>query len=129
MKIEIGTYKEGRESGIERPFEIKFIKDDFYSLDVTLSMIISASIKEFKEKHCFGSPYVDDSDVPEELQCECDDDAAKRNLKWMYVLDEMIWTFDFYANHQFNTERNSPDWDRAVKGMQLFANYFTSLWN
>ena len=91
-----------------RPRKIKIRVDgyDVWSADHTLAMIIAPTLKKLKEVQ-HGYPHVDNEDVPEELRFvdpvtsneysdEIDD---KHQARWAWVLDEMIWTFDQYGDH------------------------------
>lgn len=102
----------------KRNVKIKIDHWDTWNMDSTLALIILPMLKQLKEtKH--GSPRTDLEDVPENLryteteeydsqQCfdfyhkekgqkiECDD-----HVRWNWVLDEMIWTF----------EQFQPDYD------------------
>lgn len=93
--------------------EIKVIKIDpwdTWSMDLTLSPIIAAMLKQLKATN-HGAPSVDDEDVPEELKStsappkknewDSDDNHFKR---WDWVMDEMIWTFEQLS-----------DWDNDKK--------------
>jgi hypothetical protein len=103
MKVYIGKYRENA----GRAVTIKIDPYDTWNLDNTLAMIIAPCLRQLKEtKH--GAPFVDDSDVPDELKStsappkENDYDIDNNHFKrWDYVLDEMIWAF----------EENLKDWE------------------
>lgn len=90
-----------------RPRKIKVHVDyyDVWSADHTLALIISPVLKKLKEcKH--GYPHVDEKDVPKHLRMTKKDREnleydgtvdAKHEARWIWVLDEMIWTFDQFA--------------------------------
>jgi len=84
----------------ERKIHVKIHSYDTFSMDDTLTHIILPMLKQLNDtKH--GAPFVDDSDVPEELKStsappkendwDTDDNHFKR---WDYALGEMIWAFE-----------------------------------
>jgi hypothetical protein len=83
-----------------RKVKVKIHAYDTWNLDGTLAYIILPGLKLLKtDKH--GSAMTDDEDVPEYLKSinappkenEWDvDDLC--HLRWAWVLDEMIWTFE-----------------------------------
>lgn len=93
--------------------EIKAVKIDHWdtwSMDVTLSPIILAMLKQLRDtKH--GSPNVDDADVPPYLQYKRKRSSMKAGVdqdihklddgnddlihrRWDHVLNAMIWSFE-----------------------------------
>ena len=77
---------------------------DVWSADHTLGMIIAPTLKKLKEVQ-HGHPHVDNEDVPEDIRSKKED--AERfdgstdsdwEARWNWVLDEMIWTFEQYAD-------------------------------
>lgn len=82
--------------------KVRIDRWDTWSMDHTLAYIVLPMLKQLKEtKH--GAPYVENVDVPEELQAdihqrvnyktngETDPNFFKR---WDWVFDEMIWAFE-----------------------------------
>lgn len=73
---------------------------DVWGADHTLALVIHPVLLKLKSvKH--GSPFVDDEDVPEHLRStsappkENDWDIDDNHeLRWNWVLDEMIWAFE-----------------------------------
>ena len=92
----------------DRKVKIRIDKYDTWNMHATLALIILPMLKQLKDT-THGSPYVDDEDVPEHLRStsappkenEHDIDALHHD-RWVWVLDEMIWTFE-----QFNTDWES----------------------
>lgn len=81
----------------KRRVSIRIDEYDTWNMDRTLAMIILPMLKQLREtKH--GSPHVEDTDVPENLQTGGDDLVHER---WSWVLDEIIWAF----------EQHQPDCD------------------
>jgi len=83
---------------------VKIDKWDTWSMDHTLSDIILPMLKQLKkDKH--GAPFVDDVDVPTDLQSwncwpkenEYDTDA-NHFKRWDWVMDEMIFAFEHKAD-------------------------------
>ena len=95
----------------ERKINIRVDGYDVWSMDYTLAMIIVPMLKKLS-KNKYGAPFVDDEDVPLELQTtsaptlseqqkntgETDENWVPR---WEWVLSEMIWTFE---QHSMNWE-------------------------
>lgn len=114
----------------QRTVKVKIDKWDTWSMDHTLAYIILPMLKQLQEtKH--GAPYVDDSDVPEELKStsapprenewDIDDNHFKR---WDYVLDEMIFAFEHIVDDDWESEYHTgkidfvsrvTDWDESGK--------------
>ena len=90
-------------------FRYGFSDADLWSLDAHLAELILPRLKAFKEQ---GKSYP--------LQ-------AKGLKQWNKILDEMIFAFDYYANHpcEFRNEKESIRIDR---GLYLFYEYFHHLW-
>ncbi len=92
---------------------VKIDKWDTWSMDYTLSHIITPMLKQLKEtKH--GAPFVDDEDVTEELKStsappkENEWDTDENHFKrWDWVLNEMIWAFE--QNLDYDSEEKFFD--------------------
>jgi hypothetical protein len=105
----------------KRTVEVHIDRYDTWNAQSTLSLIIVPLLKKFKET-IHGSPYVDDSDVPEHLRSTSS--AEKENewdidenhhARWEWVLDELIWTFE-QDNHDWESQYYSGEIDmRTVK--------------
>ena len=105
---------------------VKIDNWDTWSMDYTLSHIITPMLKQLKEtKH--GAPYVDDEDVPEELKStsappkENEWDTDENHFKrWDWVLNEMIWAFE--QNLDYNSEEKFFDHsDVEIKKHDIFG--------
>lgn len=91
----------------KRNVKIRIDPYDTWNMDATLSMIVLPMLKQLKDT-THGSAMVDDADVPEHLRStaappkenEWDTDENV-HLRWTWILDEMIWTF----------EQLQPDYD------------------
>ena len=136
--------------------KIKVHIDDYdvWSMDDTLAQVISPMLKLLKEKK-HGSAYVDNADVPEELQHPVTDDPDHDSLvekRWDYVLNEMVWAFEQKARgdwesgfYEFEDVADSPPFNlrfkkndvdgyrahqaRMTNGFRLFGKYYEALWN
>lgn len=114
---------------------------DTWNMDSTLAHIILPMLKQLKETKQ-GAPAVELEDVPERLhpsneqisiifEGETDDNYFKR---WDYVLDEMIWAFQWPADGR-DVLVYVPDEDyqeyseRLSNGFRLFGKYYQSLWD
>lgn len=144
----------------KRRIRIKIHKYDTWNMDSTLALIILPMLKQLKEtKH--GSAIVDLEDVPQQLRYTThhdydqqlllpfyEEDEDQLHVRWDYVLNEMIWTFE-----QLNTDWESqyyegtPDFpnkdfnfkidlhnlnkhqDRINNGLKLFGKYYQGLWD
>ena len=105
---------------------VKIDDHDLWSLDDTLATIIHPALIKLKELN-EGFPLVDDSDVPEHLKTNAVDPQDNYSvLKWHYVLDQMIYSFDpdiideAYGDDSLNA--------KIQNGHRLFGKYYSSLW-
>lgn len=82
---------------------------DIWNLDTTIAKFILPRLIAFR-KHSKGYPH-----------------RAKGFQQWNKIIDEMIFAFDYYANHsgEIVDEKTST---RIGRGMDLFAEYFYDLW-
>lgn len=110
----------------ERKVKVHIDNYDVWSADHTLAMIIAPTLKKLKaQKH--GYPQVDNEDVPEKLRYTIPDKEkhkwdsivqAKYAARWEWVLDEMIWTFDQYAD--------GDDYEQFSENVDQLEMVFTS---
>ena len=93
---------------------------DTWSMDGTLAYIILPMLKQLKQnKH--GSAIVDDEDVPEDIRLK---DVHE---KWSWVLDEMIWAFDYKTKDK--DDYNQENEKRMSNAFILFGKYYQGLWD
>ena len=142
--------------------EVKITKADLWSLDSSLGLVILECLKAYRGKvrsFCI----IDKEDLPEELHLEKAEDGylrtfneeedAKLQAGWKWVIDEMIWAFNtsvddswdegFFKNvseeneipvegklvrAKFDKEGYDKALKRILNGRRLFAKYFDSLW-
>jgi hypothetical protein len=115
-------------------------------MDDTLALIILPMLKQLKAtKH--GSPFVDDADIPEELQYlrapKTEDEHWAVNpdhdKRWDWVMDEMIWAFEqmvedgnddiYFKNGILDVEGWKAHNKRIDNGTRLFGVYYRGLWD
>jgi hypothetical protein len=119
---------------IPKKVKVKIEKQDVWALDYTLAIVIAPALKKLKDAKS-GSPWVDDADVPEHLRV--DPLEVKKNARWDYVIDEMIWTFEqhakqnTYLDDEFNTNKAEFEahGSRIDNGNRLFGKYYNMLWS
>lgn len=89
-----------------------FDDTELWSLDQSLAMHILPRLKAFR-KTPHGWPGF----------CETQE-------KWNEILDHMIFAFDFAATgKQYPVDTTEEEWERAQKGLRLFAECYFDLWN
>jgi hypothetical protein len=141
----------------KQKIKVRIDKWDTWSMDHTLAHIIVPMLKQLKETK-YGAPWVDDSDVPEELKStsappkeneyDTDGNYFKR---WDWVLDEIIWAFDQKCRDDWESDNfkyeDDPTatfgvkliWEdrdgrkahqeRMRNGFRLFGKYYENLWD
>jgi hypothetical protein len=138
---------------------VRIDPEDTWSMDNTLSHIVAPMLRQL-EKTSQGSPSVDDEDLPNELNNKrVDEDIFdmpdNHNLRWEWVLGEMIWAFEQktrddwegdyydYEDDPTNTEglglgikitRQDREGAkshqlRMSNGFRLFGKYYEGLWD
>lgn len=131
-----------------RKVEVRIDRYDTWSMDHTLALIVHPMLVQLKEIH-YGSPYIDDEDVPDELkstaappltQEEIDFGGQDSNFhkRWDYVLDQMIWSFeqkmsddsdDLFFKDGFDKEGYDEYQVKIKNGFRLFGKYYQALWD
>ena len=125
---------------------VKIDRWDTWSFDSTLAPIILPMLIQLKKtKH--GSPYIDDEDVPAELQYmkgkSKKAQAFNENLiheRWDWVMNEMIWAFEQIVDEDSlydKIDMDSKGWEKRLenhearisRGTTLFGKYFRALWD
>lgn len=154
MKVEIGPYIDKGDDS-ERLINIQIDKYDTWNMDDTLAMIILPMLKQLKET-THGSHVVDNEDLPEELRFTGTDTSLSPQLsfdfedgytdlywntyelRWNWVLDEMIWAFEqkntyweeqFFVNDKLDGEGYQKHHERMQNGFRLFGKYYEGLWD
>jgi hypothetical protein len=138
--------------------KIRIDRQDTWSMDHTLAPIILPMLVQLKAKK-HGAPFVDNEDVPEELQATKDEynkgpDAGPKHFeRWEWVLDEMIWAFEQKCRDDWTMDYYGPyiegeggsflgghfEWTdregiqahqlRMTNGFRLFGKYYEHLWH
>ena len=132
MLVNIGDYDE---DGIkERQIEVTIHDQDVWSMDSTLAHVILPMLIKLKEKKQ-GSPLVDFLDCPDNLTPDEIPEYGSDEFihaRWDWVLDEMIWAFDFLSG-DLKYNYGNPEllkWNaRAQNGTALFGKYYRDLWS
>lgn len=128
----------------KRKVQIKLHEYDTWGTYHDLSLIILPLLKKLKENKQ-GTPFTDDSDVPENLKStsapprknEWDTDGNFEK-RWDWIMEEIIWSFEqvadensddrFFKGNEFNKEGYEKWNARVSNGLILFGKYFRSLW-
>ena len=92
----------------ERVVDVQIDPWDTWNADHTLSLIILPLLKEFRRTT---------QSYPSNLTSMED---------WYMILDQMIYTFEFLANGDFDS---TDDAMKVQHGLNLFAQYFRDLWD
>ena len=123
----------------KRNRKIKVHIDDYdvWGMDFTLALIILPMLKKLKEqKH--GTPATEISDGPVSFSVqkegESNEDYIWNEDRWNWILDEMIWTFDYIVNERewegdWKSEENKQNEERHRNGLRLFGRYYRALWD
>jgi len=119
---------------------VKIDDYDVWSMSHTLAHIITPMLKKLKETQ-HGAPYTDDADVPEHLRStaappkENDWDTDENHFKrWEWILDEMIWSFEYCLQEddlilKLSDEDLTANDVRRKNGYRLFGKYYDNLWD
>lgn len=108
-----------------RQVKVKIDRWDTWSMDHTLALIALPMLKQLKEtKH--GAPFVDDSDVPEELKSTCappvDPDSgdvdSNHFKRWDYVIDEMIFAFEAMVDDSWENQFHTGEIDVSFEKVE-----------
>jgi len=130
----------------KRTVKIKIHNYDTWNSDNTLALVIAPILKQLK-KNSHGYPEIDVDDVPTELLETLPEPKIHGQLMWElgwnYILDEMIWTFEQYADdweepfykidsphiRAFDKAGYDKHLDRMKNGTRLFGKYYSNLWD
>ena len=116
----------------EQRIKVRIDHYDVWGMDETLAHVILPMLKLLKEKK-HGSPYVDNSDVPEDLQHPVTDDPDHDNLiekRWEWVIGEMIWAFERKVENDYSYDDDYKDRQKRMSnGFRLFGKYYEALWD
>ena len=108
----------------KRKIYVKIDHWDTYSMDDTLAHIILPMLKKMKEMKR-GSPYVDNDDVPDHLKSNLTKEQRNNghlddnhHLRWDYVLDEMIFSFENIIDERWEDQFYSGEFDFQSKKLE-----------
>jgi hypothetical protein len=135
----------------KRKIKVRIDPYDTWAMDHTLAYIIAPMLRQLKDT-MHGSHSVNDEDVPEEIRSTSappltqdqkdngyTDDFFEQ--RWIWVLDEMIWTFECLQDEydmwdQLIDEDGTYDLakreeleKRIANGLRLFGKYYRCLWD
>jgi hypothetical protein len=116
------------DSKYERKIYVKIDRWDSWSADHTLALIILPLLKQIKENKN-GSPFVDDTDVPEHLKSSSAQELSKdekdmghvdanHHLRWEYVIGEMIFAFENIVDDSWQDQFYNGEFDFAFKKLE-----------
>lgn len=130
--------------------KVKYVHIDYWdtwNMDATLASIILPMLKQLKETKQ-GFPFINNEDVPESLRSEFDPENMFEApgepfeepfeeiwiARWDYVLDEMIWSFQFEADGKnllfdVSDEEYVEYSKKLANGFRLFGKYYQNLWD
>jgi len=127
-----------------RRIDIRIDPYDTWSMDHTLALIIHPMLVRLKATN-HGYFSVDPADAPtielaESYEYGSDPKAIDR---YNWVMDELIWTFDQFANYDdidsksfydkatdtYDHEGSKKYNDRIANGLRLFGKYYRGLWD
>lgn len=125
----------------KQKIKVKIHDYDTWNMDDTLAHIIYPMLIQLK-KTTHGAPLVDNEDVPAHLHrpdglCDYTVDD-KWQLRWYWVLDEMIWAFEASVKGEPEFYQKDGGFDlvkydeynkRIRNGERLFGKYYSGLWD
>ena len=110
----------------EQKIEVRIDPWDTWSMDHTLAHIVLPMLKQLKAtKH--GAPFVDNEDVPKELQMTLSDELEYKTNgstddkffeRWNWVMDEMIFAFEEHNKDDGDSQFYSGEHDIRWKKLQ-----------
>lgn len=114
------------------PSELVYVKidnKDLWNLDETLRHVIKPALIKLREEK-FGSPRVDNEDVPENLWNHSADPLKDDTVheRWDWVLDEMIYAFSYDYSNDDDYFTEPAVANRIKNGYRLFGKYYQALW-
>jgi hypothetical protein len=129
MKVEIGPYPKDGEKRIKK---VRIHKQDLWSLDHTLALIIYPAMVKFKKNEidkgygfpCSLTEHVGEMTKKQEKTCR---------KEWLGILDEIIWTFerivkdDDHEAYFIKTKAGKNAWDKKKDKMAKNGDWLGSL--
>ncbi len=141
MKVHIGKYPKNPFK--ERKVDVKIDKYDYWNLDSTLAHIIVPALKQFRA-NINSIPGDFSAKLHNESYSQLSFDFINETYKeaeeivfnqWKETVDKMIWSFE-----QILADDNEEQYiidkkvyqiyrERIQEGLDLFAKYYTALWD
>lgn len=118
MRVYIGPHEE---DGSKREIDVHVHDYDVWDAFHTLALIIAPVLKRLRAE-TKSSAIVEDEDVPEFMRGTGD---TYIHEKWMYILDELIWTFETVLED----DEDGSEQERILNGFRLFGKYYQDLWS
>lgn len=119
MKVHIGKYP--KQPNKERKIKIQIDPWDTWGMDHTLALIIHPMLIQLKNtKH--GYPFTDPEDAPHigEGTRENDYDFdSNAEVRWDWILDEMIWAFSQIVDEDADSQFHSGEIDFETKEVEI----------
>lgn len=116
MKIFMGEPSD--DGTIEQKVDIQIDPWDTWTLDRTLAQIILPCLEQLRDTtHSF--PY----------EFEDEKEWERGHERWIYVLNQMIWSFQQILKEDVLPSSTDEDFDKIQIGLKLFARHFTDLWD
>lgn len=127
MKVNIGDYKK---KGKGRNIKVEISKDDTFSLDYTLALVIAPALKKYKEisgdiiiwPDFYPENYWGNEHNYTKAQRKKFAKIAQKETKIM--LDKMIYAFEQIVKDDAHS-MNDP---KIQEGLDLFAKHYRGLW-
>lgn len=114
---------------------LKKFRKSYIRYQITEDDEINPALKKFKKSYIGGYQIIGNDEVPVELHTDSDpytghiseEEETKYVAKWKYIIDEMIWSFDYILDDdKIETQEGE---DRCHNGLRLFAKYYRGLWD
>jgi hypothetical protein len=126
MKVSIGKYRKNS----ERKIKVEITREDTWSLDYTLALVILPALQEYKKIlqetgiiwGCAFEP--DDWNLSDKkARKKADKNAIKKQNE---ILDKMILAFQLVIEDDCKYEKENQI--KVEEGLALFAEYYGALW-
>ena len=132
MKIRLGN--PGRKNRAEHVHIDNF---DVWNLDHTLSCIIHPALIRLKETKQGYPELWEDGMVmhhnwTRQLHFDFIDEEVETKYltdKWNTIMNKMIYSFGVIMNDGLFEKYEQDEWNKIQEGLDLFAKYYTSLWD
>lgn len=123
MRVNI-SYHSRNHPGFVKRSEVTFTKKDFWSLHTTLATVIHPMLVEFRRRATDENIV---SGYPANLVADTDI-ADEGYQRWLEILDKMIFAFEQILIDDLDIILEKEMDAKIQEGLDLFAQYFRSLW-